>query len=79
MSLEDREALERIVMSSDWPVFLKYVKKLRKPIDDSLLEANLDDDLNHLHGKTKGAKALEKAIIDFKVYLRKETKDATKD
>ena len=75
MSIEDLESLQRVILSDDWKVVMKYMSKLRSEINENLIRANSDDNLSNLLGRVQGAKQLEMSMVDFKEHLRKQVKD----
>lgn len=67
---EDLEALERVLLSNDWKIVLKYVSELSSIPKKKLLDAKPEDPLLYLKGMADGSKELCSLIHDFKKYFK---------
>jgi len=67
---DDTEALERILLSDDWKVVLRYIAELSDIPKKKLLDANPEDMLLYLKGRADGSTELFKLIRDFKKYFK---------
>lgn len=66
----DLEALERVLLSDDWKVVLKYISELSDIPKQKLLNAQPEDMLLYLKGRADGSTELCNLIQDFKKYFK---------
>lgn len=70
--IEDMEALERILLSEDWPIIIKYLGQLTEVVEKEIITASEHDNLVLLKGRGQGARRLYSLVCDLKKFYKEQ-------